>query len=387
MNILMVGTDDSVFHGDNSNTNTIIRHSYYLNALQKVEIGSTITALIYTRDDFANISPTTGLTYYPVKSPFVQLFPIFGFIKTLRIRNIQNFDLITSQNPFEIGLLALLLKWLLRVPLEIQIHFNFFSPYWLIEHQIINRIRIWFSRYILQQANHIRVVSSSIKNSLVNIFMIPEQTISIIPVPFIHSTNINNCQRNENIDESKDKMVLFVGRLCYQKNLPGLFEVIEIIQKTLKAKFVIIGDGPERDYVEKEIRRLSALNITHLRNLNFEQLKYWYQIADVLLLPSLYEGFGRVLVEGYNFQTPAVATRCGGPEDIIINGKTGFLTEVEDLEKFANKVIWLLDHPEQAYKMGNLGREYVLQEFNPDILVTRMIFEWHQICYPELKIL
>ncbi len=371
MNILMIGTDDSVFKKDISNNNTFIRHSYYLNALQKIESESTITALVYTREDFLIISPTRGLTYYPVKTPFLQLFPIYGLIKVLRIRNKNNFDLITSQNPFEIGFLALILKWLLKTPMEIQIHFNFFSPYWFVEHQIFNRIRFFISRYIIHSVDHIRVVSSSIKNNLVRDFSISEQVISIIPVPFIYPINRNNCQRIENNVKSNDRIILFVGRLCYPKNIPGLFKVIETIQKTHKVKFVIIGDGPLFGFVEKKIRHLNDINISLHTNLNFEQLVCWYQSADVLILPSLYEGFGRVLVEAYTFQTPAVATRCGGPEDIVINGKTGFLTEVEDLEKFANKVIWLLDHPEQAYRMGKLGFEYVLKEFDPEFLVNK----------------
>ena len=116
-----------------------------------------------------------------------------------------------------------------------------------------------------------------------------------------------------------------------------------------------------------------------LGNLAYEDLRIWYQRASVVVLPSLHEGFARVLVEGYLFSKPAVATRCGGPQDIILDGETGFLVETYDLNTFAQKIIWLLQHPERAAAMGERGQFYVRENFDRDNLISKMVTQWQQL--------
>ena len=380
MNILMVGTDDTVFKENQSIGNTIIRHSIYLKTLRTIEPESTITSFVFTRYKYAPYSHQDGLRYYPIKTPRVQFFPICGVFKALRIRKHLKVNVITSQNPFEAGLLGIALKWLFKAPLEIQVHLNFFSPYWLFEHRIVNQIRLWLARYVLTRANIIRAVSSTIRCNLVDKWGIHNDRISLIPIPAIYDPNRQiGCLFEKDIDQQFN-IILFVGRLCYPKNLPGLFEIIQNVQESSpQSVFIIIGNGPLREYAEYNAQLLGSNSIKFLGNLEHEQVKFWYHRASVLVLPSLYEGFGRVLVESYISETPAVATKCGGPEDIIINGETGFLTAVEDLEEFSQRVLWLLEHPLEAKQMGKRGREYVMKEFDPKVLTSRMVTQWQNL--------
>ena len=392
MNVLMAGLSDSVFLEGEKSGNTATRLGHYLEALRRIESESTLTDLVFTRRRVQSPPSRDGLWFIPVKAPRVQLFPSMGLLTAWRLRSRLHPDVITVQTPLEAGLLGLMLKRMFGAPLEVQVHYNLFSPYWLLEHRWWNRVRMVLARYVINHADAVRVVSSSLKRSLVEAWSIPEERIAVIPVPVFYDKEAGSeigvpaetDQRQEPptagheiFSDPHSKVVLFVGRLCYPKNISGLFTVIErVLQVRSGVKFLLIGDGPERPYAMERASRLGRQRVHVLGQIPYVDLPRYYRRADVLMLPSLYEGFGRVVLEGYLFGTPAVATRCGGPEDIIVDGETGFLTEVEDMEGFAERVLWLLDHPEAARQMGVQGQSYVQRMFKPERLIDLMVGQW-----------
>ncbi|MCJ7700232.1 MAG: glycosyltransferase family 4 protein, partial [Anaerolineales bacterium] len=376
MNVLMISLDDSVFPGSEKAGNTLERMKAYLTALRKIDPESEITSLAFTRRRLEPFSPAEGLVFIPVKAPRIQLFPAAALF--LILKNWKSFHpgVITSQSPFEPGLLGVLLKALFKVPLEVQVHVNYFSDFWLREHPWWNRIRILMARLVLKGADSVRVVSSVVRDELLNRFKIPEMKVVIIPVPVFFRDEGDKAQTTSfDLPTSPgSKVVLFVGRLCFQKNLGGLFQVIEkILSARSDVEFILAGDGSEREITEKKAAHLDKERIHVLGNVDYNHLARLYRHAEVIILPSLYEGFGRVVLEGYLFGTPSVATRCGGPEDIIEEGETGFLIEINDMVGFAERVLWLLDHPIEASQFGARGREIVQERFQMACLIDKMV--------------
>ena len=379
MNVLMISLDDSVFPGSEKAGNTLERMKAYLTALRKIDPESEITSLAFTRRRLEPFSPTEGLVFIPVKAPRIQLFPTA--VLFLILKNWKSFHpgVITSQSPFEPGLLGVLLKALFKVPLEVQVHSNFFSEFWLQEHFWWNRIRSLMARFVLSRADSVRVVSSVIRDELINRFKIPETKVAVIPVPvfFRDESDPEQTDSIKLITAPGSRVVLFVGRLCFPKNLMGLFQVIEkVLNARQDVEFILAGDGPEREITEMKAADLDKERIHVLGNVEYNHLARLYRQATVMVLPSLYEGFPRVVLEGYLFGTPSVATRCGGLEDIIVDGETGFLVDVDDMDGFADRVIWLLDHPAAADKFGRHGRSVVQDRFEPGRLMGRMIAQW-----------
>jgi glycosyltransferase involved in cell wall biosynthesis len=378
----MIGLDSSVFQEKTQGSNTRTRLARYLKRLRHLVPGSTLTDLILARGNQKPLGSLGGLWLIPVRAPCAQLLPLTGFLAALRLRRQLQPDIITTQDPLETGLLGLVLKWAFQAPLEVQVHFNLLSPYWLAEHRWWNRVRRWLACFVLARADAIRVVSSPLKRVLVERWGISQDQIAVIPVPVFYNDPLEatNDACLEALSTPDSKVVLFVGRLCYPKNLPGLFTVIEkVLHARPDVEFILVGDGPEYPYAAERAAALDERRIHVVGNIPYADLPHYYRHADVLVLPSLYEGFGRVVLEGYLFGTPAVATRCGGPEDIIADGETGFLTEIEDMERFADRVVWLLDHPAEARRMGERGRVQVQQEFDPDRLIERMVGEWQRL--------
>jgi len=382
MNVLMVGLDDAVFLGDNGPGNTAVRLRRYLETMRRAEPDSTLTYLVFTRERHRPLSLGDGLWFVPVRALRLQLFPWAGLWTIWPLRPCLQPDVITTQDPLEAGLLGLMLKRVFRASLEVQIHFNLLSPYWRAEHRRWNRVRQLLARFVLTHADAIRVVSSPLKHMLMETWGIPEERMAVLPVPVFYESQPETpgLADPQVLSGLHRRVVLFVGRFYYPKNLPGLFTVIErVLHASPDVEFVLVGDGPERPYATGRAAALDRQRIHVVGYAPYTDLAHYYRRADVLVLPSLYEGFGRVVLEGYLFDTPAVATRCGGPEDIIVDGETGFLTGIEDMEGFADRVLWLLNHPGVARQMGERGHVYVQRAFEPEGLIEQMVGQWRRM--------
>jgi glycosyltransferase involved in cell wall biosynthesis len=92
-----------------------------------------------------------------------------------------------------------------------------------------------------------------------------------------------------------------------------------------------------------------------------------YDAAFAALNCSESESFSITCLDGSAAGLPVVATRCGGPEEIVEDGKTGFLVPVGDGKAVGERLAWLLDHPKEAAEMGRAGRLLVAERFSPDI--------------------
>ena len=134
-------------------------------------------------------------------------------------------------------------------------------------------------------------------------------------------------------------IVLFVGRLHRDKGLAELVsrEVLAACQR-MAARIVIIGEGPDRPYLEQEIRSRSLQDHVHLTGqMAPAQIATWMAAADCLCLPSYHEGQPNVILEALACGLPGVATRVGGiPE--VVNDRTGVLVAVHDAADLARGV-------------------------------------------------
>ena len=94
------------------------------------------------------------------------------------------------------------------------------------------------------------------------------------------------------------------------------------------------------------------------------------------MLTSDYEGYGRVIVEANAVGTPVVSTRSTGPEDLIENGRTGFLTHRGDEQALSERVMYLLKDEKTRIQMGVAAKQKMIQEQSPDRLYDDLIKTW-----------
>lgn len=144
-----------------------------------------------------------------------------------------------------------------------------------------------------------------------------------------------------------------------------------IIREFPEATFLMVGKTTK--YLDELQKEVSKLNLEkNFKFLSFqENIPSLLQLMDIFVLPSIQETFSIATVEAMAACKPVIATKCGGPEEIVIDGETGFLVPPMDPEALAEKSLTLLANKELAYKMGNAGRKRVEEMFTVENMVRR----------------
>jgi glycosyltransferase involved in cell wall biosynthesis len=143
----------------------------------------------------------------------------------------------------------------------------------------------------------------------------------------------------------------FVGRLRVEKNVRLLAEMEKRLLEAGKSnfKFLIVGEGNEREWLEKNMKTAELTGF-----LEGERLAEAYANIDVFLFPSETDAFGNVVQEANASGVPAIVTNQGGPKFIVQHNETGFIAE--NLDDFVKYSIELIDNPEKLAKMKEASR-------------------------------
>jgi glycosyltransferase involved in cell wall biosynthesis len=216
-------------------------------------------------------------------------------------------------------------------------------------------------------------VSNALKNEIMWMYNVPDWKASVI------YNGINYRKYDGWIDSAAvrrlysigpmDPVVLFVGRMVYQKAPELLIEAVpHILKYHNNAKFVFVGDGEMRWYVEERARRMEIDHAARfLGYLNGWRLTDLYRASDVICMPSRNEPFGITILEAWSAGKPVVASQNGGPGEIVWH-------EVNGLKIYPNSdsIAWgigtMFEDFDHARWMGRNGRIAVESCFSWDII-------------------
>lgn len=384
-NILILSKDPSLFEnlsncfiGDSRK-----RHIFYADRLRQKYPGSEIRIITYTSRSIVKRVDivSEGLRLYGTRSYHRATYS-FDLIKCLPVVLADGWtpNVVTVQTPWEEGLIGCLVARWLRARFVPQLHFDLFSVDWAAE-SFLNPLRRFIAKIVLRSADRVRVVSKSLRDKVVDECNISVDKVRIAPVgvnfiPAIGLKKDFKARLSPGLEQSKT--VLFVGRLCPSKNLNLWYEVAtRVLRNIPKVTFIIVGDGPEEFLFKSRV--LAAGLQDHFifsGNQAHEVLPFFYASADLFLLTSHYEGFGRVVLESLLSGVPVVSTACGGPQDLIDNGQSGYLVPCGDINGLADRVIELLDNDQSASLMGIAGQKIMMNQFSLLSLTDRMIGSW-----------
>ena len=218
------------------------------------------------------------------------------------------------------------------------------------------------------ESKRVIVTSNAMKHEVEGHFHLPNEKIDVIPNAIDaskYNINVNreNVKRRFGIDPG-ERIVLFVGRLVPQKGVEYLIRAApQIINQHPEARIVIVGDGWSKDHLWNLAASIGYKHkITFLGFLPDQDLIELTLSSDVLVVPSIYEPFGIVALEGMAAGIPVVASNAGGLNEIIEHDRTGFLAYRENPNSIAwgvNKI--LSDSGYASWLVQNAKRK--IQEF------------------------
>lgn len=250
-------------------------------------------------------------------------------------------SVITAQDPFECGLAGLMVKKKWRIPLEIQLHTNPFSPYFA---GFLNNVRKNMAEKVLRAADSIRVVSQELKQKLTAESLGLKAGISVLPI-FVDVERIEEGHISFDVHArfGWHFVMLCASRLASEKNLSLAIETLARVRASFPdAGLVIVGSGPEESRLKSLARKLGVD-----RNVAFEgwqeNLSSYYKTASVFLQTSFFEGYGLALVEAGLSGLPVISTPVGIAAELDA-GKDLYICPQGDAGCFSAAVMDLLEH-------------------------------------------
>ncbi len=375
MHVLMISLDASLLgeqHG-----NTVQRHRAYADRTGHLSI--------VTYNHFTDRKTTQrfaeNFVVYPTNTLPVQ-FPWRAYRIAANIMHESPADVVTTQDPFSTGLVGWLLKKRFGIPLDMQNHSSFFNnKIWLSERRFRNHLLHSLGRWLVKKADTHRVLTEGEKQHYLAMG-IPGDRVAVLPTP----TNVDlftlpvpperlAALREEYAIPPNAPVILWVGLPDTVKNVDLLLEAYLRVKSVRSGTHLImIGSFDQRPQF---VQRAMSDGVIFPGRVAHDDLPAYYQLANVYVHSSRYEGFGKVLVEALAAGIPVVATLNDGSNAIVRDGETGFLVD-HTPGALADAIVTLLDDPARAGAMGKSGQRDMIARFDYDRQLDAIVESFHR---------
>ncbi len=196
--------------------------------------------------------------------------------------------------------------------------------------------------FSINQSDVVTSVSQDLKERTFEFFDIKKE-IQVIP-NFIdkrkYSSSFTDCQRSLMADEG-EKIITHISNFRKVKRIPDVIQIFNRIQKEIPAKLIMVGEGPEKEGAERLCEQLGIANkVIFLGNSN--EIDRILCFSDLFLLPSESESFGLAALEAMINRVPVISSNTGGIPEVNVQGVTGFLSDVGNVEEMASNALRIL---------------------------------------------
>jgi glycosyltransferase involved in cell wall biosynthesis len=178
---------------------------------------------------------------------------------------------------------------------------------------------------------------------------------------------------------SSSYLIGYIGQLIERKDMPTLLAAVKLLSSEgRKINLTIIGDGVKRDALMEETLRLGIDRQVEFLGFRTDAAAC-LKTFDVFVLPSRMEGIPRCIMEAMAASVPVVVSDIPGNKSLVDNGKTGLLFTVGDSIELADKIRYMMDHPDAAREMALCGKRKVEEEYS-----SRKMAREYTALYQEL---
>jgi N-acetyl-alpha-D-glucosaminyl L-malate synthase BshA len=226
--------------------------------------------------------------------------------------------------------------------------------------------------FSINSSDVVTSVSQSLKADTLRLFNVKRE-IDVVP-NFIDTTkytqSISNCQRSM-LAQSDERIITHVSNLRKVKRIRDVIMIFYEIQKNLKSKLIMVGQGPEREMAEELVQDL-ALEDKVLFLGESHEIDQVLSYSDLFLLPSEKESFGLAALEAMVNGVPVISTNTGGLPEVNKQGFSGFLSDVGEISEMAANAIHILQDDATLKKFKENARK---QAFIFDVYSVVPLYE------------
>ena len=243
------------------------------------------------------------------------------------------------------------------------------------------RLLQYEERLVIENATMVIANGEYITNKIVNKFPSVAEKIRTIVYPV--DTDLFHPRRT-NQEQDSDSYILFTGRINDpRKNVSMLFKAFaRVLTELSDVRLVLTGDEPN-DYLLESASEAGVLSkVDFVGRQTEQQLISLYQGAEVFVLASNQEGLGISVLEAMACGVPVVSTNCGGPDNIVVDGETGFLVDLNDDYHMAKHITRLLKDPHLREKFSNNAVRLAHESFSRKVMTKSLLTAFYDV-YPE----
>ena len=238
-------------------------------------------------------------------------------------------------------------------------------------------------RLLYKEVDQVIALSADMKNVLCDEYQLNSDSITTVPNGLVdmrsEKDNDKDSLRKKWFIPESENLILFAGRLHPMKGIVFLIKAFrKVLEKIPDCRLMIAGSG-NYDMYFQETRGISA-KISFNGLMDKKSLIEMYQMANIGVMPSLYEPFGLVAVEMMMHELPIIATATSGLNEVIDDEsglKIPVIMNVESVEidsdLLAEKIIFLLEHPEEAKRLGRNARIRYEKQYSRDVFRKNML--------------
>jgi glycosyltransferase involved in cell wall biosynthesis len=197
----------------------------------------------------------------------------------------------------------------------------------------------WLLKLVLKEADAVISLTYDMKKKIMEVY---NREIFVIPngidLNIFEGLSKNELRNKFGLNKTQ-KIILYAGTLRPVKGLTYLIEAVKIINDK-NNRLLLVGYGEEREHLENLVKKLKIENIvTFVGEVPNKEVFEYMTASDVLVLPSLSEGFPNVILEAMASGLPIIATKVGGVPEIINNEVNGFLIDPKNPQQICEKIL------------------------------------------------
>ncbi len=204
--------------------------------------------------------------------------------------------------------------------------------------------------FSINQSDGVTAVSKHLKQQTCEQLRI-NQDIEVIYnfIDFSRFSRTNKEHFRMAIAPAGEKILVHTSNFRKVKRIEDAIYTFDIVQKQIPAKLLLVGDGPERPKLERLCREMGIYE--HVRFLGKQDaIEEVLAVADLFLIPSSNESFGLAALEAMACEVPVISSNAGGLPEVNVQGVTGFLANIGDVETMAENALMLLQNPDMLAK-------------------------------------
>jgi glycosyltransferase involved in cell wall biosynthesis len=230
-------------------------------------------------------------------------------------------------------------------------------------------------RWLARSTTCLVAVSPQVRDDLVRLGVAPADKFAVVRLGIELGDRVRS--KRDGRDETRRVLgippdaftVGWIGRMTGVKRTDDVLLAFRSLrERGVAARLCLVGDGPDRDHVERRAHELGLMRDTLFLGYQNDVAPY-FAAFDAFVLPSANEGTPVTTIEALAAGTPVVATRVGGVPDVVRDGEDGFLVDPGDVDELAERLAALAHDPALRERMGAAGRERVLPRYAVERLV------------------